>query len=564
MYLKKGGTSMKVRYFFVLFFIVVSLLSGEDSNYVVHLSSETTQRLMHFSNKYDTPLPRDFYTRPCRKQPLVDFLQTLQEKAETSTDKILVTHLLDRIEKERTIYSSPDTGSSQIHLNFINSGTARFTQPDSIRMYGQGTVNPQLHGNIHALSFYSDISIWTEFDTDTTWKYGKYNPYEGIPYNLLDPGGNRNIRTSDIFRAGITFSTDNWLHWRMGVDYLTSGPARFNPLLLNASAAPFTHIRADLTYNSLRYTQIAGQLRSLRRYNKYINYHRLDFPLRDDRIVLGFNETIVYGSIPDYDAGSPDIPQEYIEANMAPDGPQHKHINPEDYPFDRSIEPIYLIPFVPFVFAEHFNGDRDKVTISMDALIRFPGPLTLYGEFLLDDLSTPFTIFSDDWRNKWAFTAGGSYYTDLLPRDLILFFEYTRVEPWVYTHFRGASHRHTHFGHSLGAEAGPNSDQLNLALEYQVSEKQSLFFTVTNTRTDRDYRGGHINHIYITNHREANGPDDLTADSDTKTFLKNPESEQTFALTWDLFPYHFFEMSSTLGYSSDFGEHIELRGAFNF
>lgn len=540
--------------------VALAPLSGKESDYQIHLSEETALRLIHFSNRYDTPLPRDFFSRPMGKQSLITFLDAVLEQSDSPQDTHLISNLRDRILRKRTIHTTSDTAGSALHLNFLNHGTAHITQPDSPRLLGRGTINPQLHGNIQGFSYYSDISILTEFDTDTTWGHGHYYPYRGIPYNLFNPEGSSNIRTSDVFRAGISFHTHPWLSWEFGVDYLSSGPAQFTPLILNTASAPMLYMQADMRFKNLRYVHMAGKLNSLRRYDKFIHYHRFDFTLRDDRIVLGFNEAIVYGSLPDYGKET----SEFFEAHETPEGPQQHHINPRAYPYDRSFEGIYMVPFVPFVFAEHLNGDRDKVTISMDALVRFPGPLTLYGEFLLDDLSNPFTLFSDDWRNKWAFTVGGTYYTDLFPRDLLFFFEYARVEPWVYTHFKGASHRHTHFGKSIGAEAGPNSDQLHLAVETGLSEKHRFFLNFTNTRTDQTYRGGHINHIYITEYMADHVRPDLSADSDTKTFLKNPESEQTYSLTWNLLPYQFYEMHSTVGYHSDDGVFLTLQGVFTF
>ena len=74
---------------------------------------------------------------------------------------------------------------------------------------------------------------------------------------------------------------------------------------------------------------------------------------------------------------------------------------------------------------------------------------------LLDDMLSPWTIFSNDWGNKWAATIGFQIFGSVLLRDLTFTAEYSHVEPWVYTHFFGGSHNYAHFGKSLGSPLGP-------------------------------------------------------------------------------------------------------------
>ena len=125
--------------------------------------------------------------------------------------------------------------------------------------------------------------------------------------------------------------------------------------------------------------------------------HRLEFPLNRLNLVAAVTEVIVYGST----------------AERAQSDP----LRAEYYGETRRPEWIYLIPFVPYAFAEHYGGDKDNKLLSFDVSFSFPKNFRWYGELLLDDITSPVTIFSDDWGNKWAVTAGAEYFGIFLQKD---------------------------------------------------------------------------------------------------------------------------------------------------
>jgi hypothetical protein len=250
-----------------------------------------------------------------------------------------------------------------------------------------------------------------------------------------------------------------------------------------------------------------------------------------NRLVLGINEVIVYGSTTDqFDALDP-----------------YNALEHSYYGVKRKLEFAYLIPFVPFKFAEHLFGSlHDNALMSFDGDLHFPDNFRWYGEFLIDDMLSPWQMFSSDWGNKLAFTGGMQYFGTFMQNDVTASIEYSRVEPWVYTHFSGGSGNYAHFGECLGMPLGPNSDALVVALEDQVTKRNALGVRLTATRKNASVRGGSITDVF----QQAGS---LHPDSPIKHFLgPGTVSSTLVGITWKYAPFGRFTVSSELDY--DFSE----------
>jgi hypothetical protein len=261
----------------------------------------------------------------------------------------------------------------------------------------------------------------------------------------------------------------------------------------------------------LDYTHVFGLLRSQKDKPKYIYLHRLGIPVPRWRLTIGVNEATVTGSTTDQVLSD----TVYYE------------------PQSRDWEWVYMIPFVPFSFAEHYIGDRDNSCVSFDLNLLQPRGFRWYAELFLDDITAPWTLFSDDWGNKWALTAGCEYHGVLLGRDITAALEYSRVEPWVYTHFYGGSHRYTHFGECLGAPGGPNADVLWVGMDAAVTPRNTVGLAVVNRRKNTN-RGGNVSDVFQDT---TDGYAPTFADSESKTFLGTGTERATqIDLMWRLMP----------------------------
>jgi hypothetical protein len=101
----------------------------------------------------------------------------------------------------------------------------------------------------------------------------------------------------------------------------------------------------------------------------------------------------------------------------------------------RGLEPMYLIPVIPFRAAQHAVGDLDNLQMWADiAITRIPRT-RLYGAFFIDELAFIPLFSGDDSHNWWAWQTGvlGTDTWGLLP-DVDVRVEYTRANPWAYRH----------------------------------------------------------------------------------------------------------------------------------
>jgi hypothetical protein len=217
------------------------------------------------------------------------------------------------------------------------------------------------------------------------------------------------------------------------------GPGRFGQLFLSAEGPPFDYARLDAVFrgkhdSALHYVFLHGFLKSVEASGdtlyyaadgrprildaqKFISAQRLE--IRACRnLLLGFSQGVIYG--------------------------------------DRDVELAYLTPISFFYSTQHAQGDKDNFLLSFDATWRLFRGLVTYGEFLVDDMAVS-RIFTDDERNKSAYTLG----VHAAPRGRLRFvdarIEYTRVRPFVYSHIFPVN-VYTHYTSPLGYTLEPNSE----------------------------------------------------------------------------------------------------------
>jgi hypothetical protein len=134
-----------------------------------------------------------------------------------------------------------------------------------------------------------------------------------------------------------------------------------------------------------------------------------------------------------------------------------------------SPEFAYLNPVNFYKSAEHSLGDQDDPYIFID-LELFPARnLKLYGSWIIDDIDFG-KMGTDWWGNEFAWQAG-AYNASLAGiADLDGLVEFTRVEPYVYSHHIAGNH-FTHSNIPVGSRLAPNSDAWAFELRYRPSEK---------------------------------------------------------------------------------------------
>ncbi len=198
--------------------------------------------------------------------------------------------------------------------------------------------------------------------------------------------------------------------------------------MLSGLAPSFDVMTVSADFGAATFTWGHGAIRS-DYYHKWISAHRLEFSLSRG-IDIGVSEVVIYG--------------------------------------ERGMEMAYLNPLIPYLIAEHTLGNRDNVGMGLDIDVNRVRNLKLYGELFIDDLFAPWELFSDYWGNKLAFTLGGTWVDPLDLKDTEVHWEYTRIEPYVYTH-QDSVNAYEHYDVGLGHFLQPNSDGIFLRGEHRFS-----------------------------------------------------------------------------------------------
>ncbi|MDR2592311.1 MAG: hypothetical protein LBC59_05835 [Chitinispirillales bacterium] len=458
-------------------------------------------------------LPKGFHRQPMGTADFLNYLDTLSTLPVSAEERYTLEMLRGYLSVDKGLYgfrggeetrNGGDYRDNQnqygliINLDLNADAWSKSGGGIGPRVGGRGIIGPQLRGHIGRVSFYSSLDVWTEYVYDSLFMQTSYQPYDGVPYELYgryDKEHGGNVRSSDLPRCGVVFDAGR-ISLQGGIDYLRLGPAAYFPLTLSGNAPPITYARGifDLTY--VEYHHTVGILRSQRDKSKYIYSNGLVGNLWGGRVRWGISEVMIGGSTTNQQDDDPanTIREEYVGQELG-------------------WEEAFFVPFVPMVFVEHYVGDKNNAALALDATVNWPKDFRFYFEFFLDDMLAPWKIMSDDWGNKWALTIGAQYFANWKNRDVSVGLEISRVEPWVYTHFYGGSHRYDHFNVCLGSAAGPNSLSAVVNGDISVTEKVTLGVRVASLSNNPSARGGKITDIFQDEGRGS------TPDAGIKKFL---------------------------------------------
>ena len=354
-----------------------------------------------------------------------------------------------------TLADSSRGAAVNIHAQLIDSAAITNLSGAPTHYDNSASVRIFLDGKFtDAFNFAARVKVSTDH-TNRDIADHFYNPNEGIPYNKQSD----NKRTWDIFAANARYDIAP-LGLLAGFDYLEAGPARRHHVIMRGERsfyrpwqdsssriydpAPTPYFGYEFTLGPLTYTQHAAKLYEKKGAGKYFHNHRLAMNLPFD-ITFGLSETALYGTTTEDPGTNPNADAEYAS---------------------REMEWAYVIPFVPYVFEEHLLGDQDNISLAFDLSVKTIRNWEFYAELLWDDMKSPTSMFDDSWwGNKWAATVGlARDNLKLGPVMLDWFAEYTRIEPWVYTHHKGGGYTYANYAQSLGSDLGPNAQEIHSEL----------------------------------------------------------------------------------------------------
>jgi hypothetical protein len=134
----------------------------------------------------------------------------------------------------------------------------------------------------------------------------------------------------------------------------------------------------------------------------------------------------------------------------------------------------YLIPLMFYRSADHQADSPDNAQMFLGCRYSHDGLGSMYGTLFIDDLNIA-KIFSTDNLNIIAGTIGIRLVNVAIPfLDVVA--EYTRLNPWVYTH-SFESTDYTSNGYPLGHWLGQNADLVMVSLQYRWSNEFASTFS---------------------------------------------------------------------------------------
>jgi hypothetical protein len=252
---------------------------------------------------------------------------------------------------------------------------------------------------------------------------------------------------------------------QVGRERVLWGAGYDQKMIASENVRVYDFIRADAKYKSLKYTFLHAWILG-RRDNllftlpndpgstyvepvvadKYFAAHRIELSLR--RLFdVGFQEMAIY-------------------SNRAPDL-------------------AYLNPITLIESAQRSREERDNVLWAFDMQTRFLDDLEFSGTFVLDDFNIP-DLGTDIWSNRFSYQAGMYYANPFSIRNANLMLEYTRVEPFVYSHNRSRENDYGSLGMPLGPRIGANADSWFMRFELLPSRNLIMQMSVWIERQGRN------------------------------------------------------------------------------
>lgn len=132
----------------------------------------------------------------------------------------------------------------------------------------------------------------------------------------------------------------------------------------------------------------------------------------------------------------------------------------------------YLNPVILYRTIEGTIGSPDNVLLGLNARVDLYRTLSLYGQFMLDDVSFShiFDGHLDWWGNKFAYQMGGKYINAFNFDGLDLQAEWNAARPYVYSHY-DENANYSNYRQPIAHPLGANFNEIILSATYAFSPK---------------------------------------------------------------------------------------------
>lgn len=348
-------------------------------------------------------------------------------------------------DKQKYLYAYTDTNAT-LFFDGLGSLSQRESRGDSINRHSitLGEAGFRLRGTLYnSVGYYLRASNGQKLKGDSSDVTFARNTDPKLFAQYKFRYEQRNFDTFDgylRYRAN-----GNWLALTIGRSPVYQGFGFIDRLFLSNNTVAFDYLRLDLGYKAVKYSFMYGGLRgdSLGRTleSKNIATHRLDVKF-SDAFKLGFFESVVTAN------------------------------NPFSFTF---LNPVSFLTSAELNKSTQSGKENDNNSIiGLDALVIPLRKVAVQGSLLVDDLEFS-TLFKSNAKitNKFAYQLGVLWSDAFTLSNLGLAVEYTKLDPFVYTHVSNKT-TYTHWELPLGHHLPPNSDEIAVKLNYDITNRVNL------------------------------------------------------------------------------------------
>ncbi len=165
------------------------------------------------------------------------------------------------------------------------------------------------------------------------------------------------------------------------------------------------------------------------------------------------------------------------------------------YGGNRSIEPYYMIPFIPFLPTQTYLGDIDNDLIGGSMEYQPMDKMSVYTTLIIDEWSPSYTF--NKIHKNWFLYQLGIELNDLIISNDNLVVEYVWSELRVYKH-RFEINDYYSYGYPLGFWGGPHSEQFSILYKtaykditispgYTFAKRGTIVDSITEEKYSNDF-----------------------------------------------------------------------------
>ena len=153
----------------------------------------------------------------------------------------------------------------------------------------------------------------------------------------------------------------------------------------------------------------------------------------------------------------------------------------ESVVYAKRLELSYLDPLFPFFFGQQLGGDIDNLALGGDVAVTIAPFARVYVSLFIDEISfVPLSTFFTRPNNQYAWQVGVKVPLPW-PAWSLFVFQYTKIEPYTYTHYLQTVPQYTtpidisytNDGENIGYHLPPNSDEFLVRLSAHPAPRLS-------------------------------------------------------------------------------------------